>query len=531
MNQYRRKFLKSLALLLLFLPLRIFPSLKEDTVLSFKYGVASGDPTQTNVILWAKILPIGDPEIRVRWEVSTSSSFSKLISYGHIRTNKKKDYSVKVDAKIPKQFNGKKLYYRFLANGKTSDIGMTSTLPVENPTSFNIAFCSCSNYPAGYFNAYKEIAKNEKVDLVLHLGDYLYEYGHGGYASEDAEQMNRIVKPKHEMISLDDYRKRFATYRSDEDLKLLHQRKPMISVWDDHEFTNDSWEKGAQNHSNNEGSFTERKKNALQAYYEWMPIRERGRKDKIWRNFRVGNLINLMMLDTRSYKRDKQLEIEKYFTGNKFNKTSYLQDLNKPRKLLGKEQFSWLKSKTNSSFKWSIFGQQILIGPKYLPKILRNIDKENLPDYLHKYLSLAGSEIPYNPDQWDGYPKEREKFYKAIINSQSNLILAGDSHNSWLSNLFDKKENFIGIEIGAPSISSPNFIDTFGKFTDSLDKSFIDSNKDLIWTNGKNKGYVELNIFSEYVDVKFNFVSSVKTKNYVNLNPITFRINQGKALS
>ena len=113
---------------------------------------------------------------------------------------------------------------------------------------------------------------------------------------------------------------------------------------------------------------------------------------------------------------------------------------------------------------------------------------------------MAGSEIPYNPDQWDGYPKEREKFYKAIINSQSNLILAGDSHNSWLSNLFDKKENFIGIEIGAPSISSPNFIDTFGEFTDSLDKSFIDSNKDLIWTNGKNKGYVELNIFSEYVD-------------------------------
>ena len=143
---------------------------------------------------------------------------------------------------------------------------------------------------------------------------------------------------------------------------------------------------------------------------------------------------------------------------------------------------------------------------------------------------MAGSEIPYNPDQWDGYPKEREKFYKAIINSQSNLILAGDSHNSWLSNLFDKKENFIGIEIGAPSISSPNFIDTFGEFTDSLDKSFIDSNKDLIWTNGKNKGYVELNIFSEYVDVKFNFISSVKTKNYKRLKPINFRINQGLSL-
>ena len=309
MNKYRRKFLKSLALLLLFLPIRIFPSFNKESVISFKYGVASGDPTNTNVILWTKILPMGNPEIRVRWEVSSSKDFSNLITYGHVRTNSKEDYSVKVDAKIPKKFNGEKIYYRFLADGKTSDIGITSTLPSENPSNFNIAFCSCSNYPAGYFNAYKEIAKNEKIDLVLHLGDYLYEYGHGGYASKDAEQMGRVVNPKHEMVSLDDYRKRYATYRSDPDLKLLHQKKPMISVWDDHEFTNDSWQKGAQNHSKDEGTFANRKKSALQAYYEWMPIREKGRKDKIWRNFRVGNLINLMMLDTRSYERDKQLDL------------------------------------------------------------------------------------------------------------------------------------------------------------------------------------------------------------------------------
>jgi alkaline phosphatase D len=305
----------------------------------------------------------------------------------------------------------------------------------------------------------------------------------------------------------------------------------MISVWDDHEFTNDSWQKGAQNHSKDEGTFANRKKNALLAYYEWMPIREKGRKDKIWRNFKVGNLINLMMLDTRSYERDKQLDIEKYFEGNSFNKISYLKDINKPRKLLGKEQFNWIRTKVDSSFKWSIFGQQILIGPKYLPTIFKAVDKENFPKFLHKYLSLAGTEIPYNTDQWDGYPKEREKFYKAISNSQSNLILAGDSHNSWLSNLFDKNNKFVGVEIGAPSITSPNFVDTFGDFTGALDKSFIDSNKDLIWTNGRNKGYVELNIFSEYVDVKFNFVSSVKSKNYKNLKPISFKVKHNEAIT
>ena len=202
----------------------------------------------------------------------------------------------------------------------------------------------------------------------------------------------------------------------------------------------------------------------------------------------------------------------------------HIKDINKSRKLLGKEQLNWIRTKVDSSFKWSIFGQQILIGPKYLPTIFKTVDKENFPKFLHKYLSLAGTEIPYNTDQWDGYPKEREKFYKTISNSQSSLILAGDSHNSWLSNLFDKNNKFVGVEIGAPSITSPNFVDTFGDFTEALDKSFIDSNKDLIWTNGRNKGYVELNIFSEYVDVKFNFVSSVKSKNYKNLKTITFKV-------
>ena len=182
-------------------------------------------------------------------------------------------------------------------------------------------------------------------------------------------------------------------------------------------------------------------------------------------------------------------------------------------------------------YKRQIFGQQILIGPKYLPTIFKTVDKENFPKFLHKYLSLAGTEIPYNTDQWDGYPKEREKFYKTISNSQSSLILAGDSHNSWLSNLFDKNNKFVGVEIGAPSITSPNFVDTFGDFTEALDKSFIDSNKDLIWTNGRNKGYVELNIFSEYVDVKFNFVSSVKSKNYKNLKPIIFKVKHSEAIT
>ena len=189
---------------------------------------------------------------KIKWEVSNQKSFQKILVSGNAKAKFDDNFTVKVDAQIPSNFNGKTIYYRFSFQGIVSDIGTTKTLPINNPNKFNIAFCSCSNYPAGYFNAYKEMANDEEVDLVLHLGDYLYEYSREGYTSSDAKKMGRVVNPPNEIISLDDYRKRYATYRSDTDLQLLHQSKPMIAVWDDHEITNDTWKKGAQNHSSDE---------------------------------------------------------------------------------------------------------------------------------------------------------------------------------------------------------------------------------------------------------------------------------------
>ena len=287
----RRQFLRTLGILLVLLPFRIFP-FSQDKKISFKYGVASGDPTNSNVILWTKLSGVESKKKKVRWEVSDQKDFSRIIAKGHVTAKLSDDFTVKVDARIPDQFNGESIFYRFTADKIYSEIGTTITLPSYNPRSFNIAFCSCSNYPAGYFNSYKEIAENTDIHIVLHLGDYLYEYAVDGYASSDAKEMNRLVEPKHEIISLNDYRKRHATYRKDNDLKKLHANKPMIAVWDDHEFTNDSWKNGAENHQKNEGNFQERKRNALKAYYEWMPIREKGKKEKIWRSFKIGNLIN-----------------------------------------------------------------------------------------------------------------------------------------------------------------------------------------------------------------------------------------------
>ena len=323
----RRIFIKSILFFISSLSLKLFSFSKNDSLISFDYGVASGDPTNSHVILWTKVTSESHKDKKINWEVSSDIAFRNIVSSGSTYAKNKNDHTVKVDAGIPAEFNGKKIFYRFRSGDNSSEIGETSTLPINNPNKFNIGFCSCSNYPAGYFNAYKELAKDEEVDLVLQLGDYIYEYSRNGYASSDAKKMGRVVNPSKEIISLDDYRKRYATYRSDADLQLLHRLKPMIAVWDDHEITNDTWKEGAQNHSKDEGPFSERRANAIKAYYEWIPIRDKEERSKIWRKFTVGNLINLLMLDTRLFGREQQLDINDYVIKRKLDKKKYKKGL------------------------------------------------------------------------------------------------------------------------------------------------------------------------------------------------------------
>jgi len=524
----RRSFLKGLFFISSIFTLRLSSASRIN--ISFDYGVASGDPTNTNIILWTRVTPSINKNIEIKWELSSDINFKKILNSGTVIGKYLNDFTVKVDANVPNAYRGKKVFYRFSSNDTFSEIGITNTLPINNPDKYNIAFCSCSNHPAGYFNAYREMAKNNEIDLVLHLGDYIYEYDKDGYATEDSERFNRVVDPKHEIVSLSDYRKRHAQYKSDLDLQLLHKSKPMIAVWDDHEFTNDSWKYGAENHQNEEGFFQSRKANAIKAYLEWMPIRENKSKLKIWRKFEVGNLFQLLMLDTRSIYRDKQLNIEDYFDDNKINKSKYKRDLSTDRKLIGLEQISWIKNNLNNKFKWSIIGQQVLMAQVYLPSIFANMNKKILPEYLHKYLKIGGSKVPYNTDAWDGYPKERERLFKELKKANSVLVLTGDTHNSWLNNLYDKNNNFIGVEIGTPAISSPNTIDTFDELTDLIEEGFIKENKNVKWTEGKHKGYALLELNNQNAKVSFIYVDTVKTKNYMVINSNKFNIKSNEPI-
>lgn len=268
---------------------------KQETApkVQFLHGIASGDPTPSAVILWTRVTPDTDGDVKVGWEIASDANFTQMISNGETTTNADRDYTVKVDA-IGLD-SGTAYYYRFMSGEQVSSVGMTKTLPEGAVEQVKLAVMSCANFPAGYFNVYELAGQQEGLDAVVHLGDYIYEYGRGGYASEHAAELGREVLPAGELFTLSDYRTRYGQYRSDESLQTLHAKVPFITVWDDHEVANDTWSGGAENHNEGEGDFEARKMGALQAYFEWLPIRpwREGNHEEIYRSFSFGDLVEI----------------------------------------------------------------------------------------------------------------------------------------------------------------------------------------------------------------------------------------------
>ena len=319
---------------------------------SFNHGVASGDPLKDKVILWTRVTPSQPGPIEVILEISERKNFSRIVFSKKLKTSSLKDYTIKYDFLASNYCDSDKgFFYRFRVGDVASEIGKSKTFS-SNTLKAKIGIFSCSNYPAGYFNAYQAAAARNDLDLWIHLGDYLYEYPMGGYATTKAEKLGRVPSPLHEMITLADYRERHAQYKLDLGSQALHKNAPLIAVWDDHEFSNDTWKRGAENHSEDgaEGDFYSRRSAAIKAYYEWMPIREQKNKRKIFREFTIGKLIHLIMLDTRQYARDKQIQPKDYLGKSGFNQAKFYNDLNSnDRNLLGFEQLSWVKKRLHAA--------------------------------------------------------------------------------------------------------------------------------------------------------------------------------------
>ncbi|KQE92924.1 alkaline phosphatase D family protein [Acinetobacter lactucae] len=517
----------------------------------FLHGVASGDPLQDKVILWTRLTPVDlSASLKVTWEIATNDQFNQNLKTGMVQTTKTDDFTVKVDA-IGLQA-GTTYYYRFRFGSKISPVGQTKTLPVStNKVSF--AVCSCSNYPAGYFYVYREMAK-QNVDVVIHLGDYIYEYGADGYATEDAAKLGRTLPSDNnkEIIKLDDYRKRYALYRQDKDLQAAHQRHPFIVIWDDHELANDTWRDGAENHQDNEGSFSTRKLEALQAYFEWMPIRPVSSTDhlNIYRQFNFGSLVQLTMLDTRIIARDKQLEYKDYMTASGLDAQKFQTDLTDPKRtLMGYTQRDWLVDKLKQSTAiWNVVGQQVLMSKMWIPaELLASLGQitsggtssdtlakmnAQITELVTLKLRLEQGDptltvqekarvttlVPYNLDAWDGYYAEREFVYGKLAEFNKKIIvLAGDTHNAWTSYLYSQKGEYVGVELATSSVSSPGlekYLSIPLAQLQQFEFAFTTLIDELAYCNLNQRGYLMVTLDDKQVQSDWIFVDSIKNAEY-----------------
>ncbi|UTZ25499.1 alkaline phosphatase [Vibrio campbellii] len=504
---------------------------------SFEHGVASGDPTQTQVIIWSRVTTEAS-YVDVSWQVSATEDFSSIEQSGTFATDTSRDFTVKVD--VQNLNPNTQYYYRFMVGEASSIVGITQTLPVGSVDKASMAVVSCANYPAGYFNVYKEILEQHQkasFDVVLHLGDYIYEYGAGGYASEDAAALGREPSKGTECITLDDYRKRYAQYRQDEDLQALHAALPMIAIWDDHELANDAWKEGAENHHNSEGSFNDRRAAAAAAWTEWLPVRENTFSSMlIYRQFAFGDLINLMMLDTRLVGRDQPLD---YFSLDAPTMEAIgglvAQSRSTERELLGTEQLAWLMNAFNQEAKWNVLGQQVLMSRMELPssvmlamfQLFTATDEQKMDALLAvnnaiaSYLADPSSDtvkLPYNLDAWDGYYVERERVYEIAKASSGNFVcLAGDTHNAWTSELKDVSNNPVGVEFATSSVSSPGLEEYLALepvAIAQMEYTLPNLVSELQWTDIKQRGFMRVTFTPEKAESTWYMLSTIKDRNY-----------------
>jgi alkaline phosphatase D len=542
----------------------------------FLHGVASGDPLTDRVILWTRVSPGADmmaniekaeAELRkkpdakwveklrelkiipLKWEMALDEQFTQVIRVGVLLAEPERDYTVKAD--VTGLRPDQTYYYRFTGRDAQSPVGRTKTLPMGSTAQqVKLAVFSCSNYPAGFFNVYADAAKQQGLDAFVHLGDYIYEYARDGYASERAAELGRLSEPQLEIVTLADYRTRHAQYKTDPDLQALHASVPCIAVWDDHELTNDAWKDGAENHqSATEGTWAARKAAAIQAYYEWMPIRapEPRRPERIYRSFDFGNLVSLHMLDTRVIGRDLQLNYANYLTASGLDAARFAADVANPvRQLMGAEQTAWLQNQlARSAATWQILGQQVLIGRMNIPSpiLFGQISISNYAALAAKAQTAPGSltpqeqatlqapAIPYNLDAWDGYAAQREAVFGFARLLDKNLVaLAGDTHNAWANDLADLQGVAVGVEFATSSVTSPGLEAFFPtENPQTLARGLEALIGPLVYTDSSQRGYMIVTASAAECRADWRFVDTIYNRTFTAATGKSLRVLPGAA--
>lgn len=546
---------------------------------TFQYGVASGDPLSDRIILWTHARVTGSTaSVPLKWEVATDSTFATVVASGRTSATADTGFTVKVDA--TGLTAGTAYVYRFVDDtGAASPVGTTRTLPAAGVASVKLAVFSCALYPAGFFNAYEAAAQTD-AQYAVHLGDYVYEYGAGTtqYGNTNAVALGRVVQPANDMVSLDDYRTRYAQYRSDAQLQALHAKMPWIVVWDDHEFANNAWVGGAENHdSATQGDWLARKAIAARVWHEWLPVRTPDTSDllKIYRRFDFGSLLTLHMLDTRIEGRDRQYDNYGDTDGGLTRyATALATGTDAGRRMMSATQQSWLTSGlTASSATWQVLGNQDIMARMWFPASVLTTqatgDMAATQTAVSAYLTAkatrfaAGASaltpaqaalldtttnplLPYNLDAWDGYPSQRETILQTVKASGKRLVtLSGDSHNAWFAKVTTLAGDTAGWEFAGTSVSSPGFESVgLGALAGSLDGSALSTQlgsaavgaglglvNDLTWCDTTRRGFLLMTFTADAVRGEYRFVNTVASRTYTSEVGQTVTVSSGGTVS
>ncbi|MDG9706398.1 alkaline phosphatase D family protein [Streptomyces sp. DH37] len=473
----------------------------------FAHGVASGDPLPDGVLLWTRVTPTPDATpgsglgapAEVSWEVAEDRAFTRVVASGRVTATAGADHTVKADVRGLRPAT--EYHYRFSAGGVLSPAGRTRTAPADGAAADRVRFgvVSCSHYESGFFSAYRHLAARADLDAVLHLGDYIYEYGRGEYPLKDG--VVREMRPVHETLTLADYRQRHAHYKSDPDLRALHAAHPVIAIWDDHEIANDTWSGGAENHTPGaEGDWAARAGAARRAYFEWMPVRP-SVEGTVYRRLRFGGLADLHLLDLRSF-RDRQAGIGDGGVDDP------------DRTITGRAQLDWLKSSLASSdARWHLVGTSVMIAPMAFGSV-----PAHLLGPLAELLGIPREGLAVNVDQWDGYTDDRRELLTHLRDRGigNTVFLTGDIHMAFANDVPLRAATYplerpVATEFVVTSVTSDNIDDILRvpphTVSSVAETAVRAANRHTKWVDMDSHGYGVLDVDAERTQMDYYALS------------------------
>ncbi|MFE1949046.1 alkaline phosphatase D family protein [Streptomyces sp. NPDC059524] len=480
---------------------------------AFLHGVASGDPLPDGILLWTRVTPSAEatpgsgkgPDVQVSWEIAEDKAFRTVVGRGTATASAATDHTVKADVRGLRPAST--YHYRFSADGVHSPAGRTRTAPAADAAAPGLRFgvVSCANWEAGYYSAYRHLAARTDLDAVFHLGDYIYEYKTGEYPA--ADYTVRPHQPAHEIVSLADYRLRHATTKTDPDVQAMHTAHPLVAIWDDHEFANDAWSGGAENHTpGTEGDWAARQQAAKQAYFEWMPVRA-STAGTVYRRLRFGKLADLHLLDLRSF-RSQQSSV-----GNGDVDSA-------DRSITGRAQLDWLKAGLAASdARWKLVGTSVMISPVAFGSL-----PAHLLGPLAELLGLPTEGLAVNVDQWDGYTHDRKELITHLREQgiRDTVFLTGDIHMAWANDVPVTAATYplspsAATEFVVTSVTSDNLDDTLHVAPNTLsvvaETAIKAANRHVKWVDMDSHGYGVLDLTAERTQMDYYVISDRADRN------------------